>query len=67
MKIDNYVTYLQTLLNDDSLSKSELLEKFRFCFCCDEELVTASEQLHSILEWDSPEKAHAKLYEHVIN
>ena len=65
-KLIKYVEYLRTLLDEPNLlTDEEVLVKFRACFCCGEEVITASEQMHSILEFDSPKRIHKKLYENI--
>lgn len=62
-KIQKYAKYLRSLLDEDTTNQTdlEIIERFRFCFCCGEEVITKSEQLHSILEFDTPKRAHEKI------
>jgi hypothetical protein len=67
-RVSKYILYLRDLgeeqgLATDLLSDEEILNKFRFCFCCGEEVISKSEQMHSILEFNSPKRVHKKLYE----
>jgi len=69
-RIGKYVIYLRSLLVEEGsdtqiLSDDDVLEMFRFCFCCGEEVVSKSEQTHSILEFDTPGRVHKKLYENL--
>lgn len=63
-KVNKYIEYLRSLLDEpETLSDEDVLTKFRACFCCGEEIISKSEQMHSILEFDTPKRIHRKLYE----
>jgi len=65
-RIAKYITYLRTLIEESNFTTDEdILEMFRHCFCCGEELITKSEQMHAILEFDTPKRVHKKLYENL--
>lgn len=61
-KVKKFVKYLKNVLkvteNVDSskFTDSEVLEIFRTCASCGEEVISASEQMHTILEFDKSEK-----------
>lgn len=69
-RITKYILYLRNLLEEEGsdvelLTDEQILNKFRSCFCCGEEVISKSEQMHSILEFDSPKRVHKKLYEKI--
>lgn len=71
-KVKRFTKYLKKLLIEtEGLRPSDLkdlpdeaiLEIFRTCAGCDEELITSVQQTHAILEWDTPERALESLFE----
>lgn len=47
------------------LSDAELLDHLRYCGCCKEEIITKDQQLHAILEFDTPLRAYNAMYAHL--
>lgn len=70
-KIQAYISMLrQKLLADGSplesvyqLEDHDVLEMFRRCCDCEDYLFTKGQEIHAILEFDSPERAYQVLYE----
>lgn len=70
-KIQAYISFLrQKLLSDEmpfeavySLNDNAVLEMFRRCCDCDDYLFTKDQELHNILEFDTPERTYEVLYE----
>jgi len=70
-KVKEYISFLrQKLLSEGSplesvysLDDNTVLEMFRRCCDCDDYLFTKDQELHAILEFDSPERAYEVLYE----
>lgn len=65
-KIKRFIKFLKKLdpeIDDFSLSDYEILEIFRTCLGCGNELISPSQQMHSILEFDTPERAFGAICE----
>ena len=70
-KIRIYANYLRKKLLSsgceqsyvNSLSDEQILEDFRICADCDEEIVTKDQQMHAIFEFDTPERIFEVTYE----
>jgi len=70
-RIQKFTKLLRQKLLDDgchksyvnSLSEQQILNDFRVCADCDDELHTKSQQMHAILEFDTPERAFEVLFE----
>lgn len=70
-KIRIYTNYLRKKLLSsgcnreyvNSLSDEQILEDFRKCADCDEEIVTKDQQMHAIYEFDTPERIFEVTYE----
>jgi len=64
-KIKDYLDFLRQLLVDhghnpddaSKLSAQKLIDCFRFCACCNEQLFTLEEQMWAVLEFDAPDRA----------
>jgi len=52
-------------INLQTLPDNELLEFLRVCPCCKEQIVTKEQQLHAILEFDTPLRAFNAMYAHL--
>jgi len=72
-KVKRFVKFLKNILaeidsefEDDIFEDHEILEIFRKCSDCDTEIVTPVQQMHAILEFDSPQRAFESLTEIVI-
>ena len=48
---------------NSNLTDTQILSVFRHCSDCGSELVSADQQMHAILEFDSPEQAFLATYE----
>jgi len=70
-KVKTFVKFLRKKLLVEGLSKpyihsmsdDKILESFRKCQDCNEVICTKDQQMHVILEFDSPERAFEVLYE----
>lgn len=70
-RVQNYVKYLKGVMKDEgfpaeqirSMSEREILDTFRHCLDCGTELITPEQQMHAILEFDTPEEAFLAIYE----
>lgn len=70
-KVKNFVKFLRQKLLLEGLSKpfvhsmddEAVLESFRKCADCDAIICSRSQQIHAILEFDSPERTFEVLYE----
>jgi len=70
-KIDIYTKYLRKKLLDsgyerdyvNSLTNDQVLGESRKCCDCEEEVITKSQQMHTILEFDTPERISEVLAE----
>lgn len=69
-KIQSFTKLLrEKLMNDgchrtyvNALSEQQILKDFRICADCDEVICTADQQIHTILEFDTAERAFDILY-----
>jgi hypothetical protein len=72
-KIRKFTKYLRGRLLDEgchqkyvnSLSDQQILADFRVCADCGDELYTVDQQLHIVLEFDTPERAFSILYDEI--
>lgn len=72
-RVQNYVKYLKGVMRSEgfdpkkikSMTDREILDTFRHCLDCGEELITPEQQMHAILEFDSPEEAFLAIYEQI--
>jgi len=70
-KVENFVKYLKKFLLDEgytklaiqAMSNDEILNIFRVCADCGDEICTKDQQMHAILEFDSPARVFQVLYE----
>jgi hypothetical protein len=70
-KIKDFVNLLREKLEEggchlayvNSLSDTEVMDDYRLCCGCGDEIHSTDQQLHVILEFDTPERAFEVLYE----
>jgi hypothetical protein len=72
-KIKKYTKFLRKKLLEEGyhklyvkdMSDKDVLGEFRKCCECDEEVVSPDQQMHAILEFDTPERIFEVLYEDI--
>jgi hypothetical protein len=72
-KIENYVQFLKKKLQEegnseeyaDSLGDSEILDHFRTCCDCGDEVLSLNNVMRAILEWDTPARTFEILCEQI--
>lgn len=74
-KVKKFVKYLRTVLdadccehnNSSELTDTQVLEIFRTCMDCGDEVITPQQQMHAIIEFDSEERAFETLCELIFS